>query len=336
MVALQPHALATAILAAFSSFMPKTTMAQTTNPNCHCYLTNASTPKYFAHTKFFDFRNIANPRVPAPIDNRANAQNAPVTNAYFNSTAFTNTWSIQNWVGGSDDATVYQTYSKNDVYIQSNTDANPSSKTYLSLRTYRHPAGNFQSSAEIQSISPNYQFLSMRMYARTQGSPGAVTAMFTYRGGNTDADVQEADLEILTKEANNQVHYTNQPSTVGGVSRPNATEQITIPGTWSAWRTHRYDWTPGSSDWYVDGAHVGSIQYQTPRDPATVLFNTWSDGGSWSGVMKSGQSAVMQIQWIELIYNNTAEPTAFAHCANVCSFDRGSQPGVPVLISSGP
>ncbi|KAI0851093.1 glycoside hydrolase family 16 protein [Daldinia vernicosa] len=329
MIASQTH-LRAAVLTILSSLAPQAAAA---TPNCHCYLTDGSSPEYFANHKFFDFRNIANPQVPPPIDDRDGSTNAPVANAYFDSTNFTDTWSIQSWV---DAGAVYNTYSKNDVYIESNTDANPASSTYLTLRTYRHPAGDFQSSAEIQSISPNYQYLSMRMYSRTLGAAGAVAAMFTYRGGATDADVQEADLEILTSDPSNLVHYTNQPSTVDGITRPNATHEITIPGPWTSWRTHRYDWTPGTSSWYVDGELVNANSFQAPADPATILFNAWSDGGSWSGAMAEGQSAQMQIQWIEIIYNNTAEPSQYGHCANVCSFDSGTEPGVPLLVSSGP
>ncbi|KAI2472933.1 glycoside hydrolase family 16 protein [Annulohypoxylon bovei var. microspora] len=302
---------------------------------CQCYRTNGTSPAYFANWKFFDFRNIANPRVPAAINNRTQALAAPVTHAYFNTTNFTNTWSIQAWV---DSGAVYNEYSKNDVYIQSNTDANANSKTYLTLRTYRHPAsnGNFQSSAELQSVSSTYQYVSMRMYARTLGASGAVTAMFTYKDAASAANVQEADMEFLTSDAKNEVHYTNQPSTVSGVSRPNATKEIAISGSWSNWRVHRYDWTPGSSDWYVDGTHVAQITYQAPVDPTTLLFNAWSDGSSWSGAMASGQSANLQIQWIELIYNNTAEPSSYGHCAaaNICSFDQGTAAGVPSLSTA--
>lgn len=45
-------------------------------------------------------------------------------------------------------------------------------------------------------------------------------------------------------------------------------------------------WTPGSSDWYVDGVQTASIQFQAPVDPATLLFNSWSDGGDWTGSSK--------------------------------------------------
>ncbi|KAI1457045.1 glycoside hydrolase family 16 protein [Annulohypoxylon moriforme] len=302
---------------------------------CQCFRTNGTTPAYFAHSKFFDFRNIANPKVPAAINDRAKALAAPVTHAYFNTTNFTNTWSIQAW---TDSGAVYNEYSKNDVYIESNTDSNPNSKTWLTLRTYRHPAsnGNFQSSAELQSISGTYQYVSMRMYARTKGAAGAVTAMFTYKDNDTAAYVQEADTEFLTSDATNEVHYTNQPSTVNGVTQANATKEVKISGSWSNWRVHRYDWTPGKSDWYVDGTPTAQITYQAPVAPTTLLFNAWSDGGSWSGAMASGQSAYLQIQWIELIYNNTAEPSSYGHCnsANICSFDLGTAAGVPALSSA--
>ncbi|KAI1397427.1 glycoside hydrolase family 16 protein [Hypoxylon fuscum] len=318
-------------LAVLSSLLPGAVLAQ----NCHCYLTNGTTPKYFVNHKFFDFRNIANPRVPPVINSFSGAANAGVTHPYFNTTAFTNTWALQSWASNG---TVANTYSKNDVYIQQNTDSKANSKTFMTLRTYRHPAsnGNFQESAEFDTVSPNYRYVSMRMYARVQAAKGGVAAMFTYRGGATAADVQEADVEILTREATNEINYTNQPSQVGGVARPNATAEVAIPGVWSNWRVHRYDWTPGASNWYVDGKLVNSNKFQAPVDPATLIFNTWSDGGSWSGLMAAGQQALMQVQWIQLIYNNTDFPSKYAHCANVCSLDRGNTIGTPVVISSGP
>ncbi|KAI1090435.1 glycoside hydrolase family 16 protein [Rostrohypoxylon terebratum] len=329
---------ATSLLAAATGALgAKTAHAATgVDPSeCQCYLTNGTSPAYFANYKFFDFRNIANPSVPGAIDDRAQALAAPVTHPYFESSNFTDTWSIQAWVASG---SVYNEYSKNDVYIESNTDPNPDSKTWLTLRTYRHPAsnGDFQSSAEIQSISATYQHVSMRMYARTKGAAGAVTAMFTYKGAESAADVQEADTEFLTSDASNAVHYTNQPGSVDGVTRPDATKKVQIAGSWSDWRVYRYDWTPGASDWYVDGEHVAQITYQAPVDPATLLFNAWSDGGSWSGVMASGQSATLQIQWIELIYNNTAEPSKYSSCdaRNICSLDAGIAPGVPALSSA--
>ncbi|KAI6083631.1 glycoside hydrolase family 16 protein [Hypoxylon rubiginosum] len=314
------------VLATVSLLMPQPAAAV----NCHCYLSNGSKPQYFVNHQFLDFRNIANPKIPGTINDETAALKAKVTHPYFNSSAFANTWAISSWAatGGTYD----NAYSKNDVYIATNTDGRPQSKTYMTMRTYRHSA--FQESAEIQTTSPNYKYVSMRMYARTRGLKGAVTAMFTYRGGATDADVQEADLEVLTNDNANQAHYTNQPSSANGVGRPNATNQVTIP-TWTQWRSYRYDWSRGLSTWYVDGKQVNQNAYQAPVDPATLLFNVWSDGGNWTGPMAVGGSAAMDVQWIEILYNNTDYPSQFAHCANVCSIDKGTAPGVVALISSG-
>ncbi|KAI0169256.1 glycoside hydrolase family 16 protein [Hypoxylon sp. FL1284] len=305
--------------------------------NCHCYLTDGSAAAYFTHHQFLDFRSVADPRTPDPIGDRAGATNAGSAHPFFDAGDFGSTWSVQAWVSAGADATVWNTYSKNDVYIAADPDAGGSS-TYMTLRTHRHAgsgSGDFQESAEVQTVSGSYQHVSLRMYARTRGSAGAVTAMFTYRGGATEADVQEADLEVLTTDADTLAHYTNQPSQVSGEPRPGAAHEVTIPA-WSEWREHRLDWTPGSVTWYVDGAQVEQNSFQAPVDPATLLLNVWSDGGSWSGVMPQGQEAAMDVRWLEVLFNNTDQPSQFEHCANVCSIDVGGAPGEVTLVSSGP
>ncbi|KAI1487701.1 carbohydrate-binding module family 1 protein [Biscogniauxia mediterranea] len=121
---------------------------------------------------------------------------------------------------------------------------------------------------------------------------------------------------------------TNHPSwnTDGDVSQ--ATRNITLPG-------------------------------RAPYDPSRVMINTWSDGGSWSG-MSVGTTTEMHIQWIDFVYNSTditpvqtpgvpgfpgfpASPgnpgqnpgsESGPSCANVCSIDQTSKIGTPVLISA--
>ena len=62
--------------------------------------------------------------------------------------------------------------------------------------------------------------------------------------------------------------------------------EVTLNTPWNTWQEHELVWTPGSSDWYVDGEHVASIQFQAPVDPSILIFNSWSDGGSWTGESK--------------------------------------------------
>ncbi|GAW14503.1 hypothetical protein ANO14919_039060 [Xylariales sp. No.14919] len=314
---------------------------------CNCYRTNTSTSHYFRNHKFFDFRSLSQyARVPAPINTAQGNADAAVTSGYFLSPEWTNTWSIQNWnnsamMGGNSDitgsdATVLMVNSPNNIYIQHNDDQRASSNTYLVMRTMRHD--DFQSAAEIESGSYSYQYLSMRMLARTKGPPGAITAMFTFRNNDTLSKVQESDLEIRTSDPVQYIQYTNQPSWNEDGNIPQATRNVSLPTKlgWSDWQYHRMDWTPGSTSWLVDGKLVSSIQFQAPKDPSQVIFNTWSDGGTWSGNMTVNSSAEMHVQWIELVYNTTdsapAPPPKPQICANICSIDQTSKTGTPVLV----
>ncbi|KAK2000065.1 concanavalin A-like lectin/glucanase [Colletotrichum falcatum] len=279
---------------------------------CNCYLTNSS-ERYFTNHLFFDFRNLGQyAGVPDAVADWDASANASVTSDYFNSDAWTSVWSIQNWNNtdkrGKDgnDATVDMVNSASNIYIEKNNDQDASSDTFMSMRTVR--LKDFQSSAEIESISMGYHFVSVRMLARTLGAPGACTALFTYREADNYADVQEADIEVLTKDPDNRIQYTNQPSfTAQGDTIDKSTQNGTMPrGTsWRDWAVHRLDWDEKDSTWLVDGSKVSKISFQVPRDPSRVMLNSWSDGGSWSGIMNVGDSAVMQIQWLDMVFNTT-------------------------------
>jgi len=343
MRALTPLAAAVLVPSALAAY------PLTTDSNCHCYMTNATSSNYFAHHKFFDFRQLLPyARVPNPIQDPENSADASPPSNYFLTPVWADNWAIQNWNNSASllanksdplapDATVLMVNSPNNVYIERNVDLPPTSQTYLTMRTSRFDS--FQSAAEFETVSQGYQFVSIRMYARTRGEKGAVTAMFTYRPGpdNTIALVQEADLEIRTNDPATNVQYTNQPSWNATGDIPQATRNTTLPGgrRWSDWAYYRLDWTPGSSTWYVNGVLSTEISFQAPRDPAQIMFNAWSDGGSWSGNMSFNAHAYMQIQWIEMVYNNT-EPflVKTGKCANVCSIDETTRLGTPVLMTN--
>ncbi|KAJ9138794.1 Concanavalin A-like lectin/glucanase [Coniochaeta hoffmannii] len=343
--------LCAAVAAVAAVFLPSAFAAYplTTDSNCHCYMTNATASNYFAHHKFFDFRQLNQyvnvPGVKPDPDSNANA---PPPSNYFQSDDWKSTWGIQNWnnsqvfqtnnsdVTGSD-ASVLMVNSPNNIYIERNSDPQASSQTHLTMRTAR--LRDFQTAAEFESISQGYQYVSVRMFARTKGAPGAVTAMFTYRPGpnNSLALVQEADLEIRTVDPPVFVQYTNQPSWNSTGDIPQATRNASLPSgrRWSDWAYYRLDWTPGSSTWYVNGQLVSAISFQAPRDPAQIMFNNWSDGGSWSGNMSVNSQAYLQIQWIEMVYNNTdPQFVKSGKCINVCTIDETSRTGVPALLTN--
>lgn len=336
----------------------------TTDANCTCFKTNSSTTNYFSHHSFFDFRSLGQYVNTPPVlpDSQSNID-APPTNSFFSSSDWTNMWQAQNWDNGAlmrandsdvtgSDATIFMVNSPNNIYIAHNMDHVPTGgngsrlagrgtniPTYMVLRTAR--LHTFQTAAEIESSSSGFRFLSLRMYARTIGVPGAITAMFTYRAGANNALklVQESDLEIRTRDPATRVQFTNQPSWNADGDIPQATRNVTMPDAnrWNEWAHYRMDWTPGATTWYVDGGLASTITFQAPRDPSQVIFNSWSDGGSWSGNMSTNGEAFLQIQWIEMVFNNTDTEymPRSGTCTNICSIDDTPVTGTPVLIASG-
>ncbi|KAK3302031.1 glycoside hydrolase family 16 protein [Chaetomium strumarium] len=328
--------------------------ALTDDSRCGCYLTNGNQSAFFADHRFFDFRSLSEDAgVPAVVQNVDASAGAEMTSAYFSSSEWTDFWMLGSWNNsnhGRSDATVLMVNSPNNIYIEANNEANPSSQTWLTLRTQR--LADFQTAAEIESASAKFRYLSIRMRARTVGAAGAITAMFTYRDADTLAKVQESDLEIRTSDPRNLIHYTNQPAyTDAGDTVPQATQNATMPGgrDWTDWAVHRMDWTPGKTTWYVDDTQVAQIEFQAPRDESNLILNAWSDGGAWTGNMSRNDAAYLQVQWLEVVFNNTEvgkmtdkerrrrtgrrrEDGGGSGCAAVCSIDQTPQLGKPVML----
>ncbi|KAK0665977.1 concanavalin A-like lectin/glucanase domain-containing protein [Cercophora samala] len=322
--------------------------ALTEDSRCGCYLLKGNDTTYFSKHRFFDFRNHDHhATVPPVIAEVKDTPNAPVTSPFFNSTDWTDFWMISNWNnshGTRQDSSLLMVNSPNNVYLEANpSPTNPSPKSWLSLRTQRLP--EFQTAAEIESLSAKFKFVSLRMLARTIGAQGAITAMFTYRHSEEYSQVQESDLEIRTSDPKNLIHCTNQPSlNSSGDVEARASKNATMPDglEWSDWAVHRLDWTPGRTTWYVDEVEVARIEFQTPREVSNVILNAWSDGGEWTGDMEVGGSAYLQVQWFEILYNTTEKleeerqgrEEGEGVCHSVCSVDGTPEVGRPVMLWS--
>lgn len=320
--------------------------ALTDDSKCGCYLSKGSDTTYFTNHRFFDFRNHAHhASIPPVIQKFEDTSGAARTSSYFNSTEWTDFWMLGSWDrtnNSRNDAAVKIVNSPNNVYLEANSESNASPKSWLTLRTQR--LQSFQTAAEIESLSANFTFLSMRMLSRTMGDPGAIIAMFTYRDSKELSKVQESDLEIRTGDPKNLIHYTNQPSyTENGDLVPNATKNVTMPDglTWTQWAVHRLDWTPKMTTWYINDKQVAQIEFQTPKDQSNIILNSWSDGGKWTGNMTAGQSAYLQLQWFEIVYNSTVpqkkqkkqkRQQEEKRCNAVCSIDGTPELGTPVML----
>ncbi|KAF1840677.1 glycoside hydrolase family 16 protein, partial [Cucurbitaria berberidis CBS 394.84] len=320
------------------------------SPNCSCYVVqsgaNSQTPEYFQYYRFYDFRNIQGAMTEAPplINSTQVAGMEPTWQPnVFNSDAWNTDWGIQNWSKkATDDFPVPMNNSLANVYLGQEKDV-----SFLSLRTSREES--YQTSAEIENHQKNLMHVSMRMYGRVKGDKGAVAGFFTFFD-----DSNESDVEILTRDPKDQIRYTNQPSVdkSGNEIQAASVGPTNLP-RWDDWQTHRIDWLPKNSYWFLNDKQVAANSYSVPRRSSYLVLNMWSDGGEWSGNMSEGHSAEFQIQWIEMTFNTSgpytgsqkedkrdAEKSLFGRkssekpCQTVCKIDGVAKVGTPEVVSN--
>lgn len=313
--------------------------------SCDCYVTDGNSSAYYSAHRFFDFRNFTSSdgldysQEPANVTDSENEGLEETQRGFLNSTDFSKDWLIRTW--GRDRSlpntpVAFQNSAQN-VFIRTIPDN--SSMTELVLRTHRN--NGFSSTGEVESTQKNVFHASIRLHARVQGASGAVAGMFTYLN-----DSQESDIEILTRDPTNLIRYTNQPDEKDGLTVKQSEVDPTLPdGTdWTDWNTHRLDWTPDVSAWYVNDVFVASNTYGIPSLPSYLTLNMWSNGASWSGNMTIGEAAYLEIQWIEMVFNTSGPATGYdvgnskakrrrsGGCGTVCAVDGVRQVGFPEVV----
>lgn len=318
------------------------------NSNCSCYAVtsgaNTDTDSYFQYYRFYDFRNLAGSLGDPPplINDSQDATQVPTWQPkIFNSDDWLRDWGVQNWSKkATEDFPVPMSNSYANIYVQQEDKA-----SYLALRTSR--LVDHQTAGEIENQQKNLFYVSMRMYGRVLGDPGAVAGFFTFFN-----DENESDVEILTRDPKDQTRYTNQPSVdKEGNEIASASQGPTELAPWNEWQTHRIDWLPGDSFWYLNGKQVAANTYSVPRKPSYLVVNMWGDGGEWAGNMSIGDHAEFQIQWIEMTFNTSGPYTGASKnskrdaklekrrkvklCGNVCRIDDVKTLGTPEIVSYG-
>ncbi|KAK2601810.1 hypothetical protein QQS21_004593 [Conoideocrella luteorostrata] len=295
----------------------------TADAQCDCYLSDGPSPTYFKSRSLSDFRALSQyasspPPVITSVDGNVDAG---TTSPFFNwGTPLREFWAPQKYKNGNSSFPMVKTL--NNLYIEKNVEADGPA-TYLRMRSTRLPG--FQTASELQS-NERLDHASIRMYSRAVGSSGACSSVFTYLHSDDPALVQESDIEMLTKDDHNLIHYTNQPGVLNGETVPGASHEVHLPGgkAWSSWTTHRLDWTLGKTTFFADGKEVLRSDFQVPKDKSFVLLNMWSDGGVWSGLMDEGGEAYLDVQWVEVLHGVVLKES----CGKVCKVE--GEPGTVV------
>ncbi|CAO2650274.1 Nn.00g015660.m01.CDS01 [Neocucurbitaria sp. VM-36] len=345
-------ALLQPVLAANAYTTTNSEVPKDNNADCSCYVVqsgaDSNTPEYFQYYRFYDFRNLQDAMTDAPplLNDTQIAGDEPFWQpSLFESDAWNTDWGVQNWSKpATDDFPTPMNNSYANIYLGSEDDT-----SFLTLRTSRQDT--YQTSGEIENHQKNLMHVSMRMYGRVKGDKGAVAGFFTFYD-----DSNESDIEILTDDPKDQIRYTNQPSVdkTGNEIQAASVGPTGLP-RWDDWQTHRIDWLPKNSYWYLNDEQVAANTYSVPRKSSYLVLNMWSDGGEWSGNMDVGNSAEFQIQWIEMTFNTSGpydggksdnkrdlssslfgRKRAAKGCETVCKIDGVKQVGTPEVVSSNP
>ncbi|EMD95355.1 glycoside hydrolase family 16 protein [Bipolaris maydis ATCC 48331] len=304
--------------------------------DCTVFSTNGSTAATYDFYRFYDFRNLDESLVgnADTVPDSGDKQSITVTSngqsKIIAASPWGTGWDARYWLRpAAREDTIDMHYTPSSVSISKNNDGPKESSTYLTLHTIRLLNGT-QLASELDFIEHNVTYASIRMSARIRGAGGAIAGFFTYHN-----DTAESDIEIPTGGTGNEIHYSNQPTADPDTEVPieDATFNVSMKDhrPTSVWNNYRLDWIRGGSAWYVNGKQTAKTSVNVPDAESMIILNLWSNGGSFSGRMDTGNEAWFDIQWVELLFNTTAT-TAAKSSGTVCSVE--SSPGSPVPNTS--
>lgn len=314
---------------------PTRLLAREASSECGSYVVSGE-DTHFENYAFTDFRGLSNYSINAPpsITAEEDQGDQNLTSAYFDQPPFSDHWDIRRGIRNAE-SDVPMIYSAQNAYISQDPDSH-GSLSYLTLRTTR--LEEFQSVVQLVSRPENLLHGSMRIRmkilpdAKDGGlvARGAVAGFFTY-----EADTQESDIEILTKDPLNIVKLSTQPASP---STPRADARVTIPNgkDWTEWVEYRLDWFDGRNTWYLDDQMMLNTTDSVPTEASQLMLNLWSNGQSFSGPMRVGREVYIAVQWIEMAYN-VSSPSQSSNQTDGqmrCSVDSVTTKGTPEVVQS--
>jgi beta-glucanase (GH16 family) len=159
----------------------------------------------------------------------------------------------------------------------------------LTLKLSASPPGTKPVCAEIASKRSDFRYGSYRASIRTSHVPGGVVGWFVYR----DSPLNEIDVEMLTKD-NRDLHFT-----LHHVQTDVDYKLVKLDfDPADDFHEYRFDWHPGSVDYFVDGKPAGSLTKQVPDQDAAMMLNHWSGNiAGWGGPAPT-QDMYMDVDWV--------------------------------------
>lgn len=187
----------------------------------------------------------------------------------------------------------------------------------LQASAYVGPVGGAVDSGQISTNRTDILYGSFRATYKVTGGSGAVAGFFSYAD-----DENENDMEIVTADGTNEVHFTNQPYPGEG-----ATYLYNGTAT-DVDHEYRFDWTSAGVTYFIDNDYKTDITTHPSTEASQILLNTWSNGGPFSSGPPT-ENAIMTVSSITLYFNSslvdsaTFDATCLATQVAVCQADPG-------------
>ncbi|KAG7405842.1 hypothetical protein Forpe1208_v014460 [Fusarium oxysporum f. sp. rapae] len=282
---------------------PVAAIAEGRYSNCSSFVTNGTASSQFAYYRFYDFRNISS-------DNwddfkKPNNPNNATAGASTNDMGWQLDWAKRDGLrdaGPNFGPNILPIdYQPQSIYIRNiSSEGDKEALTALAFPSSRQNVTKLQSSG-MDFTDDAILHCSLRLYARLSGAPGACAAFFVYKN-----DSQEADIELLTRNEEEIVGFNTQPTfDIHGKYIPGSHWNMSLPGNISreTWIHYRMDWVADQVVWYINGIEMANTSVHVPVAPSRLSIALWGNGGSWTGNMTLGKSALLEVQWFEVAYN---------------------------------
>jgi hypothetical protein len=196
----------------------------------------------------------------------------------------------------------------------------------LTLKLSASPPGTKPVCAEIASKRADFRYGSYRASIRTSRVAGGVVGWFVYR----DPPLNEIDVEMLTKD-NRDLHFT-----LHNVQTDVDYKLVKLAFDPAAgFHEYRFDWHPGSVEYFVDGKPAGTLAKQVPDQEAAMMLNHWSGNiAGWGGPAPL-EDMYMDVDWVAY---SSDFPTALALPAErlpSAAWGMIGEAGTPILRLTG-
>ncbi|ODQ52789.1 concanavalin A-like lectin/glucanase, partial [Saitoella complicata NRRL Y-17804] len=179
-------------------------------------------------------------------------------------------WYAQTWGTDAGTAAYQMQNNGSNAYVRNGN---------LVVKTSGYSGSGAVQVGEVDTARTDILYGSFRSTFSVEATPGVCAGFFYYK-----SDTQETDIEVLTSESTNQIHYSNQPAYDASTdnSVPGATYTEAVSGGWTSSIQHRFDWQPSVTTFYQNGNAIRQMTVNVPSTPGAVIMNVWSDGGDWT------------------------------------------------------